>query len=385
MDFQDKEEALSLLRDFVGVNTSNPPGYELKVALLIQQYLSGSKAEVQIVPCGDGRASLVAKISGVGKKRPIILSGHMDTVPFGNLENWKSKPDELFIDGNRAYGRGTADMKSGLAAMVYAFKKAALQAELPQGDIYLAATADEESGGIGAETICNLLPLKEGIVYISEPTNNGIGIKAKGTLWVTLEIQGKTAHGAYPERGINAIDIAWLMYQDIKSYLNSFEDSLLGFSTCTATGISGGVKTNMVADTCQLTVDIRTIPRKSANEECIQFIKALVYKYMTKFDGLIVNYKILNNRQAVLVSEFENGVTELISIMESVSGENPAKKGIKFFSDASIFVKQEPDAVCILFGPGNEKCAHIPNEYVELDKYFTSVVCYNKLLHRYWE
>lgn len=385
MDSQEKEAALSLLRKFVGINTSNPPGCELKLALLIQQYLAGSKAEVQIISCGDGRGSVVAKLSGTGQARPIVLNGHMDTVPFGNLENWKSRPDELFIDGNRAYGRGTADMKSGLAAMVYAFKKAALQTELPKGDIYLAATSDEEAGGTGAEVICDLLPLKEGIIYISEPTNNGIGVRAKGTLWVTLDIQGKTAHGAYPERGINAIDIAWLMYQDIKSHLSSFEDPLLGISTCTATEISGGVKTNMVADTCKLTMDIRTVPSKTANEDCIQFLENLAYKYMAKFKGLTISCQILNNRQAVLVSDIEEGVTNLASIVEGVSGQNPLKKGIKFFSDASIFVKKEPEAICILFGPGNEECAHIPNEYVELDKYFTSVVCYNKLLDYYWD
>ena len=184
----DRDEALSVLKMLVETNTTNPPGNEQRLAEKIKGLLDGSVAESYIVPCGKDRASLVAKIVGTGKEPPLILCGHMDTVPFGDPERWSFPPDQLTQKGDLLYGRGTSDMKSGLAAMLCAFRTAARREESPRGDIYLALTADEESSGLGAETIAAELPLQGGILYIAEPTDNAIGICSKGTLWVRLNV-----------------------------------------------------------------------------------------------------------------------------------------------------------------------------------------------------
>lgn len=381
---QEQEEALALLKRLVETDTQNPPGRESRLADFLTEFLAGTHATLQRIPCREtGRDSLVARLPGTGEKRPLILCGHMDTVPSGDKTAWSVPPIALTVRDGRAYGRGTSDMKSGLAAIAYAFRQAARRDELPQGDIYLAATADEESGGLGAAAMSPHLPLGTGVVCIAEPTDNDIGISAKGTLWLKVRIQGRTAHGAYPERGINAIDMAYELHHGLAAFCARHEDPLLGPATCTLTGIQGGVKANMVADTCTLTMDIRTTP-DLPNEAVLAEAKRLAGELSKAHPGLQLAFSVQNDRAAVQVAPDAPEVRLLARTIAEETGKEPVYKGIKFFSDASIFVRTNPLVPCIQFGPGREDHAHIVDEYVELSSYFSSILCYNKLLANYF-
>lgn len=381
---EEQEEALAFLKGLVETDTQNPPGRESRLVDFLTEFLKGTHAKLQRIPCREtGRDSLVACLPGTGKARPLILCGHMDTVPAGDETAWSVPPLALTVQEGRAYGRGTSDMKSGLAAIAYAFRQAASRDDLPHGDIYLAATADEESGGLGAAAMSPHLPLDTGVVYIAEPTDNAIGICAKGTLWLQVSIQGRTAHGAYPERGINAIDMAYELHRELAAFCVRHEDSLLGPATCTLTGIQGGVKANMVADTCTLTMDIRTTP-DLPNEIVIEEARHIARRLKEGHPGLQMVFSVQNDRAAVQVAPDAPEVRLLARAIEEELGEEPAQKGIKFFSDASIFVRTNPVVPCVQFGPGREDHAHIVDEYVELSSYFSSILCYNKLLANYF-
>lgn len=381
---QEQEDALALLKRLVETDTQNPPGRESRLADFLTGFLQGTHAVLQRIPCSEtGRDSLVAHLPGTGEKRPLILCGHMDTVPSGDEAAWSVPPLVLTIRDGRAYGRGTSDMKSGLAAIAYAFREAARRDDLPQGDIYLAATADEEAGGLGAAAMSAQLPLSTGVVYIAEPTDNAIGISAKGTLWLQVRLQGRTAHGAYPERGINAIAMAYELHQRLAAFCAAHEDPLLGASTCTLTGIQGGVKANMVADTCTLTLDIRTTP-DLRNDEVLEEARRIAGTLREEHPGLQLAFKVQNNRAAVQVAPSSLEVQALARVIAAETGREPQQKGIRFFSDASIFVRTNPAVPCVQFGPGREDHAHIVDEYVELSSYFSSIICYNKLLANYF-
>ena len=380
----ERDEALSVLTMLIETNTTNPPGNELQLAEKIKALLDGSAAESHIVPCGSGRASLVSRIAGTGQERPVILCGHMDTVPFGDPDRWSFPPDRLIQEGGRLYGRGTSDMKSGLAAMFCAFQAAARRGQTPRGDIYLALTADEESAGLGAEAIAAELPLRGSIIYIAEPTDNAIGVCSKGTLWVSIDVQGRTAHGAYPEKGVNAIDVAYEVYTNVRKYVEGFCHPLLGHATCILSGISGGVKENMVADRCTLTLDIRTTP-DLPNEEVLRQMHRICDEMCAVRAGAVIRLDVRNDRSPVAITEDAPPVRVLGEIVCKCTGEMPVYKGLKFFSDASIFIRHCPEICCIQFGPGRDDCAHIPDEYVEMKKYLDSVVCYNALLSAYFD
>lgn len=385
----DSHKADQLLQSFIETDTQNPPGNESRLAKKIHDFLQDAgrgndNLSLKLVPCEEsGRESLLACLKGRGQRRPIILCGHMDTVLIGDVRQWKYAPDKFSVSQGLAYGRGTSDMKSGLAAIVYAFSQAAASGEAPAGDIYLAATADEESNGMGAAALAPYLPLDDATVYIAEPTNNDIGVCSKGTLWLQVECSGKTAHGAYPERGINAIEGAYQLYQALQSLCQGYQYDLLGQTTCTITGIRGGVKTNMVADACTMTLDIRTTPDVS-NGELLEQADGIIEKLMTEKEGLQISYKILNDRSAVSVDQDSEDVAALFDIIKRETGKEAVYKGIKFFSDASVFLRFSPQVTCIQFGPGREDNAHIVDEYVELDHYYSSIRCYHKLLEQYF-
>ncbi len=380
----ERDEALSVLKMLVETNTTNPPGNERQLAERIKALLDGSAAESRIVLCGEGRASLVSRIVGAGKEPPLILCGHMDTVPFGNLELWSFPTDRLTQEDDLLYGRGTSDMKSGLAAMLCAFRMAAQRKDSPKGDIYLALTADEETSGLGAETIAAELPLQGGIIYIAEPTDNAVGICSKGALWIRLRVQGRTAHGAYPEKGINAVDVAYEAYTNIRRYVEAFHHTLLGHATCTISGISGGIKENMVADQCMMTLDIRTIPNLS-NKDVLQQGKRICDEVCAVHTGAVIHLDVLNDRSPVAIDAEESMVKVFDEIVHKCTGKIPVHKGINFFSDASIFIRYCPDIKCIQFGPGRDDCAHIADEYVEMNNYLDSIDCYNELLSAYFD
>lgn len=385
-----EDEAKRLLQAFIETDTQNPPGQERQLAEKIRTFLEkrakpdNDRLTLKFVPCREkGRDSLLAHLKGRGECPPIILCGHMDTVPIGDVSAWQYDPLRFTLSDGCAYGRGTSDMKSGLAAIVYAFGEAVRQGKIPAGDIYLAATADEESAGLGAAALAPYLPLTDGTVYIAEPTHNDLGICAKGTLWLKITCHGRTAHGAYPERGINAIAAAYRVQERLKAVCQQYQHELLGKTTCTMTGIHGGVKTNMVADTCTLTLDVRTTPDVSNAKICAA-LDDILKDMMNETVGLKLSYEVLNNRPAVQISPDASEVKAFADIIQEKTGRAPLNKGIKFFSDASIFVRSAPQVRCVQFGPGCENNAHIVDEYVELSCYFQSILCYNELLEQYF-
>lgn len=201
-------------------------------------------------------------------------------------------------------------------------------------------------------------------------------------MWIKFIIEGRAAHGAYPQKGINAIDTAFAIKQKISEYLDTCCDPLLKYSTCTASLISGGTKLNMVADHCEFGLDIRTIP-KMDNNSVLAKIQAVCTSLEKKNAGLSISFVVLNNRPPVSIDKNDPAVCLLSDIIKENLHAAPLCRGINFFSDASIFVKEYPLARCILFGPGRDDNAHVTDEYVEKNAYLNSILCYSKLLTKY--
>ncbi len=383
METQEKEAALKLLAALVETDTQNPPGSERELALYIAGCLKDTNAETELCELGQNRANVVARIRGEGAMRPLVLCGHMDTVPCGDLQKWRYPPIRLTEKEGRLYGRGTCDMKGGLAAILYAFREYALKAEKPKGDIILLATADEEDGGEGAKDLAERLNLgNAAAVVIAEPTGNQIGLASKGVMWLSFEISGRTSHAAYPERGINAVMLAYEFASELAKLCGGPPHEYLTAPTCTLTGISGGIKTNMVPDKCSATLDIRTIPCID-HGQLLDGIKAEADKLCAKYPGASVEFRADNNRPAIGTDKDEEIVRKLFTIRDSVCGGKTEYIGTGFFSDASVFVKawQVP---YVLFGPGLPELAHTPNEYVGTDAYLNSVQCYRQLIGSYY-
>ncbi len=205
------------------------PEQEKAVVQELYVYLRSHGIESEVMEVCEGRPNLLASIEGPNPGPHLLLCGHTDTVP----PNEKSSFD-LFaaIERNgRLYGRGTADMKGALAAMVGTLVSLKISGNLTSGKVTFAAIIDEETQTLGSEHLVKT-GFKADAAIVGEPTGNLINIGHKGLEWVVVELEGKAAHGGTPESGINAISAAahfvQLVENELISEFQKRRDPILG-------------------------------------------------------------------------------------------------------------------------------------------------------------
>ncbi len=360
-------EVVSLCREIVKIRTVNPPGDETALAAYIGDVLRDSGLQVEVLPHDHGRASLLAFIKGSGRVPAIMLNGHLDTVPLG-AERWKHDPFSADISDGRIWGRGTSDMKSGLAAMIAAGQAVARARRPLQGDLILAFTAGEEVDSLGAKSVAarsGLGPIQA--VVIPEPSSNDIYVAEKGALWLELTTKGKTAHGAMPDLGKNAVLMMIDLLQGLRKLSIPFQEHpLLGGFTMSINTIAGGMKTNVVPDRCVVTIDMRTVPGQD-HRSILKQIQAVIDGLTTKNSDFRATVSIVNDRIPIETPPEERAVQTFIGVIEEMTGQRPVPKGVRYYTDASTLVPafKAPMIIC---GPGDPGMAHQPNEYVEIKR-----------------
>jgi succinyl-diaminopimelate desuccinylase len=377
-------EAVDLLKQMIRLKSVNPPGDEEPVARLLQSVLHKSGVETEIRQLAPNRSNLVARIRGTGGNGSLIFSGHMDTVPPGDIA-WEFDPYGAAEKDGRIYGRGASDMKSGLAAMAIAVMEIARSRVALQGDLILAATAGEEVDCCGARAMVEEGLLQDAAaMVIGEPSNGRIFIAHKGALWLEITAYGKTAHGSMPEQGVNAIEH---MNRFINTLRDQFRfryeaDDLLGEPSLNLSVISGGVKTNVVPDMCRLQIDIRTVPGQN-HQEIVEELRRLSAELEEQTHARF-EVTVLNDKPPVRTSASHGVVSLALATAEELFGQTYEPAGVRYFTDASVFVPGSGGRLpVIIYGPGDETLAHQPNEYVEIHKYLDSIRFYKELAIRF--
>ena len=377
----ESNDLLELLTDILAIDTQNPPGNEKNLAEFICAYLQGLPCHVQVQDLGMNRGNVIAIRKGKTAGNALLLNGHLDTVPYGDRESWNTPPETPTLKDGRIYARGASDMKSGLCAALYAFKRFCESGQVPEHDVIFAGTADEETGGLGAQALLDAGCLKEVThIVIGEPTGNALGLCAKGTLWLRCAVQGRTSHAAYPQQGISAIQYAFMLAQAAAQCVEGHSHPLLGEATCTLTQIEGGVKVNMLPDACVITLDIRTTP-DLPHAELLAAIRARASALMASAPGLDIAIEVFGDRMPISAPEDCLIAQKLEESYQHIKNEKIPYVGTAFFSDASIFLKTlKADAV--LFGPGDSEEAHRPNESVSIEAVKQAAHVYEELLQR---
>src|SRR5262249_30186145 len=256
--------ALELTRELTRLRSTNPPGGEKACADHLARNLETAGLEVAAYSFAEGRTSLVARLEGPHNAAPLCFTGHLDTVPLGAAA-WKLDPLGGEIDGERLYGRGSSDMKSGVAAMT---QMAVAPARLPRrrAGLVLVFTAGEETGCDGARYLADLghvLP-RAGALIVGEPTANHPLIGHKGALWLQAGFHGVTAHGSMPELGDNALHKAARGVLRLADHgFNLPPHHHLGSPSINIGTFHGGLNINSVPDRAEVQIDIRTIPGQS--------------------------------------------------------------------------------------------------------------------------
>jgi len=364
----DPAGAVALTQELVRFNTTNPPGDETPVIRMLEARLRADGFETVTVPYLDGenRSQVVARLRGTGERPGLLFSGHVDVVPPGNVP-WTVDAFGGEIRNGRLYGRGSCDMKSGVAALVVAAGAIARSGIVLKGDLVVAITADEERNCLGADELVKE-PLFDdiGAALVAEPTAMSLYVAEKGAFWVEVTVYGKTAHGSMPQLGANAISA-------MAAFLSGWEQlyrtddpvhPILGTPTLNMGVIQGGVKVNVVPDQCTIQLDMRTVPPLE-HAALRAALEGLLDQVCAARSGTRWEIRVLSDRPPVSCPADSALAVAMASAVSDLGGIDPAPRGIPYCTEACVWVPVLgiPAVIC---GPGSPGMAHQPDEFVEV-------------------
>ncbi|MCX8997311.1 acetylornithine deacetylase [Rhizobiaceae bacterium BDR2-2] len=351
--------AIEILERLVGFPSvaGTPNG---AIAGWIGDYLEGHGARVSLLhgPEGD-RANLFATL-GPAEGAGYILSGHMDVVPAGEPE-WSSDPFRLRADGDRLFGRGTADMKGFLAAVLAAVP--ALAAMPLKRPVHIAFSYDEEIGCRGVPHLIARLPdlcAPPAGAIIGEPSNMQAVRAHKGKAAVRITARGRSGHSSRPDLGVNAIHLmTGVLAKAVETataltqgpFDATFEPP---YSSLQIGTVTGGQAINIIPDTCSADIEARAISGVSP-ATLLESVRAAVEALAAA--GADIEWTPLSEYPALSLP----ADAPLAALLEELTGM-PALAAVSYGTEAGLF--QGAGIEAIICGPGDIGRAHRPNEFI---------------------
>lgn len=368
-------DAVELTKRLVRMNTINPPGQEEQCARHLGALLEGAGFKVAYHELAPQRASLVATIGGAADKAPLCFTGHIDTVPLGAAQ-WKMDPFAADTDSGKLYGRGTSDMKCGVAAFVAASLNIADKLARSPG-LELVITAGEETGCQGAFHLTEKSGAlgRAGAVVVGEPSSNYPFVGHKGAFWLNARTRGVTAHGSMPEKGVNAVFKAARAVAVLEKFrFSNPPHPLMGQATLNVGTLHGGLNINSVPDEAVIGVDMRTIPNIRHAEVRAELERQL---------GAEVELETLLSIEAVYTAPENPWIQDVFDVMQTFLGKRPDAKVATYFTDAAALNLAYGTPPTVILGPGEAQMAHQTDEYCVLDRVAQSVAAYEEIARRW--
>jgi succinyl-diaminopimelate desuccinylase len=361
------KELVDLTIQLVRTPTENPPGNERRAVQLLKPFLSRMGFNLKTVLSPKGRWNLLAeKRWGKGGRR-LIFNGHLDVVPAGNASQWKYPPFQGKLYKGKIYGRGSSDMKSGIASFVHALSTIERsKISLHQGAVILHLVSDEESHGHQG---MGFLTQREGVqgdaALVGEPTDLQPVIAQKGALWLRIFTIGKSAHGSKPHLGVNAVEKMMKLIERIHFSPLEKEHPLLGKPTLSIGTIQGGTKVNVVPEGCNIEVDRRMLPGEK-KEEVLGEIKEILDSLQSQDSFFQYRMEEIDFAEPSEVDPDEEIVKVSVEAIQNVMGRKPMLKGFSGFTDSRFYINQ-CHIPTLIFGPGGADQSHTMDEFVEVD------------------
>jgi succinyl-diaminopimelate desuccinylase len=349
-------DPVELSRELIAFNTINPPGNELSCIRHLEKILASAGLETSLQQFAPDRANLIARAGGSGGKPPLCFTGHVDTVPLGNAP-WSVDPFAGAIIDGKMYGRGSTDMKCGVAAFVAAIGNMAGQLQATGGAV-LVITAGEEIGCEGAFQLARAGILgRAGAIVVAEPTSNVALVGHKGALWLRLTLKGVTAHGSMPHLGINAAFKAARAITALENFqFNVAPHPYLGSPTLNVGTVHAGLNVNSVPDLAEIGVDIRSIPGLD---------HARIQEHLKAELGEDVSLQPIVDVGAVWTDPASPWLKDVYAIVRDVTGEDAGAEPqtAPYFTDASALTPAFGNPPTVILGPGEAAKAHQTDEY----------------------
>ena len=387
-----KANIIEIARLLIAVESPNPPLDNSRIASAAKEIIHKLVPSAEVTICKFGEVyNLVARIKGTKPGRRLVLNGHLDTYPVGDRTKWSVDPFAGKFDQGRLYGRGSCDMKGGIAASIYTMQVMAEFRDHWTGELVLTLGGDEESmGDLGVRELLRKVPHSKGdaalIADAGSPMVTRFG--EKGFLWITVEASGSPGHGAHVHRGINAIDrlrVAMDVVCDLRNtsvetpplvqaaieaakaiseqQSGKGEADVLTAVTVNIGKIEGGSSPNLIPASASFAADIRIPVGVSASA-----LAKKLSKEMSKIEGTTLRIDRLTE------PTYTDPHSEIIQIVQStatkVLGETPALNMRVGASDARVY--REALVPTVVYGPTPYNMGG-PDEYVMVDE-LTSVM-----------
>ncbi|GGK33295.1 acetylornithine deacetylase [Deinococcus malanensis] len=354
------QDLLAALVRIDSINPSLVPGAagEAELATFIATWLHNHGIEATVDEAAPGRLSVIATVRGTGGGRSLLLNAHLDTV---GTEHMPLALDPVVRDG-RMYGRGTYDMKGGLAACLFALLDAR-DAHL-RGDVILAAVADEEHASLGMQSV--LKSVRADAAIVTEPTSLQLCVAHKGFIWHEVTTHGRAAHGSRPDLGRDAIAHMGRVLGRLESLQRELDarepHPLLGHASVHASLITGGQELSSYPERCTLQVERRTLPgetRAGAEQEWAELLGELALD-----PDFHAEHRITLLREPFGISHKAEIVQVLREQASEILGTAPDHIGQTFWMDAAFLAGAGIPTV--VFGPHGAG-AHATEEWVDLE------------------
>lgn len=363
--------SIELARTLVRFPSLNPPGEERACAEYLANLLGQAGLEVDLHEFAPGRPSMVARLRGTSDLKPLAFTGHIDVVPLGE-KPWSAPPFAAEIRDGKLIGRGSSDMKAGVAAFVVATIAQAKRGK-PRRGITLVITAGEETGCEGAFHLARTgaLGLAE-LLIVAEPSSNLPIIAHKGSVRLRIAAKGRTAHSSMPELGDNAIyKVAeWIRRIEALKF-DDHSHPLLGRTTASVTTVFGGQNINSVPDSAGFTIDFRTVPSHDHGE---------LVGEIQRLCGREASIEVLTDFRGFSTAADDNAIDPLMSILENRLGERPTPAGAPYFTDASALVPGFDNVPTVVIGPGEAAQCHQTDEFCYVQRIDEAFEIYTALI-----
>lgn len=363
--------AVELSQQLIRFETVNPPGNELLCIEHLGGLLEEAGFSITYHAFGEGRANLVARTGGVADRPALCFTGHVDTVPLG-LQPWSVDPFAAEVSDGKLWGRGSTDMKSGVAAfIVAAIGLTDKLADTP--GLELVITAGEETGCEGALDLAGTSGAlgRAGAVVVAEPSSNQPWIGHKGVLWLKAVTTGVTAHGSMPDQGDNAIYKAARAISKLEAFdFNIARHPVLGGPTLNVGTVHGGINTNSVPDRTEFNIDIRTIPEQG---------HARLIEQLTSYLGGDVGLQPIIDLGGIWTDPETEWISDVFAIVAEQTGHTSSAKAATYFTDAAALTPAYGGPPTVILGPGEAAMAHQTDEFCYVENIEQAVHIYTSI------
>ena len=315
------------------------------------------------------RKNIWGRLKGNGNGPTIMLAGHLDTVGVDGYES----PFDPKIENGKIFGRGSCDMKAGLAAYLEVLRKIKERNIQLSGDLIIAGVIDEEHAMIGSIDFGINGPIID-YAIIAEPTNLKICPSHKGQILLSIEIFGKAAHSSMPENGVNAISNMGILLHKLQKYSSSLNvhngDQMFGKPSFNVGVITGGDNACSVPDICKIDIDRRTI-----DGEDLQSFVCELNDICKKIQKRTPDFEYVISKPFLNIEPLTTPLdSPLMKSIKKASDEELGYNTINVFPGST----DAPNFKCqaVICGPGSLKQCHSLNEYVDIKEVKSAVNIY---------